>query len=405
MITMVLGGLWHGAAWTFVLWGALHGAGARRRARARGRGSRLPPSWLRWLITFNLVVLGWILFRAPDLGIGGHVPRAPRRARARRRCGRPRSSLAGARASSACSSLPERAARARARLRFEAPQPRRARRRAGDRASLFVGATVPGQGVPPFIYFRFWIDACDPDHDKSDDSLDDRFDRHGPRASARATRSSASALCALLLVLFEGRSMRRAGRGDATRAGSARSCSRVGDPPRAGSPTASPLATRVRHARRLGCIPDETCSAAPAASTRRAPRAAAGGVPPVTPDAFDPRALGDKPRRQRAAAARCWSPATRCRSRSTPSSRARSRRSGVKVVRDAAHRHRASPRPTLVDWGKLSVAQVAQATSPDAVVVFIGANEGFPMRGRGGQAASSAAAPTGRRCTPTACGR
>jgi alginate O-acetyltransferase complex protein AlgI len=65
MLTMVLGGLWHGAAWTFVAWGAFHGAGlcAERAIKGRFRA----PAWLRWAITFHLVVFGWILFRSLDL--------------------------------------------------------------------------------------------------------------------------------------------------------------------------------------------------------------------------------------------------------------------------------------------------------------------------------------------------
>src|SRR3954453_14547877 len=58
MITMLLGGLWHGAAWGFVLWGALHGLYlvAERPLRDRVHA----PAWLRWLIVLNLVVLAWI---------------------------------------------------------------------------------------------------------------------------------------------------------------------------------------------------------------------------------------------------------------------------------------------------------------------------------------------------------
>src|SRR3954453_14481962 len=67
MATMVLGGLWHGAAWTFVLWGGFHGAGLSVEHAISGRFST--PAWLRWFVTFNLVVLGWILFRAQDLSI------------------------------------------------------------------------------------------------------------------------------------------------------------------------------------------------------------------------------------------------------------------------------------------------------------------------------------------------
>jgi alginate O-acetyltransferase complex protein AlgI len=67
MLTMILGGLWHGAAWTFVIWGAFHGAGL---AVERALGGRLPgPRWLKWLVTFHLVVLGWILFRSQSIGL------------------------------------------------------------------------------------------------------------------------------------------------------------------------------------------------------------------------------------------------------------------------------------------------------------------------------------------------
>src|SRR3954467_10023334 len=69
MITMVLGGLWHGAAWGFVLWGALHGVGLTAERYLRGRVHA--PAWLRWALVFNLVVLGWILFRTRDLHLAG----------------------------------------------------------------------------------------------------------------------------------------------------------------------------------------------------------------------------------------------------------------------------------------------------------------------------------------------
>src|SRR5215216_4750347 len=65
MITMLLGGLWHGAAWPFVLWGAFHGAGLIAEHALGGR-LRMP-AWLRWFVTFHLIVLGWILFRSTSL--------------------------------------------------------------------------------------------------------------------------------------------------------------------------------------------------------------------------------------------------------------------------------------------------------------------------------------------------
>ena len=69
MLTMLLGGLWHGAAWTFVLWGGIHGAAlsAERWARERFGGFRLPV-WAAWLVTFHVVCVAWVFFRAPDLG-------------------------------------------------------------------------------------------------------------------------------------------------------------------------------------------------------------------------------------------------------------------------------------------------------------------------------------------------
>ena len=72
-LTMLLGGLWHGAAWTFVAWGAFHGlllmANHGWRALAERGGfaalTRTPPArLLGWALTFCAVVLGWVLFRA-----------------------------------------------------------------------------------------------------------------------------------------------------------------------------------------------------------------------------------------------------------------------------------------------------------------------------------------------------
>jgi alginate O-acetyltransferase complex protein AlgI len=69
MLTMLLGGLWHGASWTFVLWGGIHGAGlsAERWMREHFGGFHVP-AWLAWLVTFHLVCIAWVFFRAPDLG-------------------------------------------------------------------------------------------------------------------------------------------------------------------------------------------------------------------------------------------------------------------------------------------------------------------------------------------------
>ena len=70
MATMVLGGIWHGAAWTFVIWGALHGSVlAVERAWTSVRPRWLPkaPALIGVIVTFHIVCLGWIFFRAESL--------------------------------------------------------------------------------------------------------------------------------------------------------------------------------------------------------------------------------------------------------------------------------------------------------------------------------------------------
>jgi alginate O-acetyltransferase complex protein AlgI len=69
MITMVLGGLWHGASWTFVFWGFLHGLGLGvtrvwERRRGRREGS-VAGRVVATALTFHYVCLAWIFFRAP----------------------------------------------------------------------------------------------------------------------------------------------------------------------------------------------------------------------------------------------------------------------------------------------------------------------------------------------------
>lgn len=69
-ITMCIGGLWHGAAWTFVVWGMYHGALLGAYALYGRAWDRLPAA-ARRAGTFMLVLLGWVIFRATDLGMAG----------------------------------------------------------------------------------------------------------------------------------------------------------------------------------------------------------------------------------------------------------------------------------------------------------------------------------------------
>ena len=150
MITMVLGGLWHGAAWTFVLWGVYQGLGLVVEHALGGR-LRLP-GWLRWLMTFHLIVFGWILFRAQSLAtfwtflsrltvpgpadaVDGPDPGGDRPRR------------------SACSCCPPHPLE-RLQVRIEELRPAILATGLAI-VVVFAGATVTSQGVPPFIYFRF----------------------------------------------------------------------------------------------------------------------------------------------------------------------------------------------------------------------------------------------------------
>jgi alginate O-acetyltransferase complex protein AlgI len=77
MLTMLLGGLWHGASWTFVFWGGLHGSalvvdratGRRAEARKPGRAASL----VGWVITMGVVLVGWVFFRYGSLVISGDL--------------------------------------------------------------------------------------------------------------------------------------------------------------------------------------------------------------------------------------------------------------------------------------------------------------------------------------------
>ena len=75
---MLLGGLWHGAAWHFVWWGAYHGLlltafhrfMSRKAARSAAHTVRSGPRfWLKVLLFFQLTCLGWLIFRVPDASL------------------------------------------------------------------------------------------------------------------------------------------------------------------------------------------------------------------------------------------------------------------------------------------------------------------------------------------------
>lgn len=65
VVTMLLGGLWHGAAWTFVMWGAFHGLLLAIYHSMKTRWDSIPPLRARWIMFF-LIVISWVPFRADD---------------------------------------------------------------------------------------------------------------------------------------------------------------------------------------------------------------------------------------------------------------------------------------------------------------------------------------------------
>ncbi|HZU19999.1 MAG TPA: MBOAT family protein [Gaiellaceae bacterium] len=73
LLTMLLGGLWHGAAWTFVVWGGIHGLGLAVERATGWRPHTRAQQWLGRLVTFHVVCLGWIFFRADSFSRAGDV--------------------------------------------------------------------------------------------------------------------------------------------------------------------------------------------------------------------------------------------------------------------------------------------------------------------------------------------
>lgn len=65
MVTFLIGGIWHGAGWTFIFWGFLHGLALVIHRIWTKTGFKLW-AWLAWLVTFNFINITWVFFRAND---------------------------------------------------------------------------------------------------------------------------------------------------------------------------------------------------------------------------------------------------------------------------------------------------------------------------------------------------
>ncbi|MFV8818720.1 MBOAT family O-acyltransferase [Haliea sp. E17] len=72
LLTFLVGGIWHGAGWTFIVWGGMHGL-AMVVQRLWSTFARPMPRWLGWLLTFNFINITWVFFRAPDLATAQRI--------------------------------------------------------------------------------------------------------------------------------------------------------------------------------------------------------------------------------------------------------------------------------------------------------------------------------------------
>lgn len=214
-----------------------------------------------------------------------------------------------------------------------------------------------------------------------DDALMDRFDRNSRLFRARDA-IAAVLVAAVALVLLNGTSMTRAG--DQLTGLQHDVVVAVGKPVGwvAGR---LPLHTAVAKVTKP-LSPDEDLSDVAGFAQGAAAGAGAAGapnrVPPVTPDAFSPAAIGAPPPAKRP----LHTVLVTGDSLSTPLDKEMARRltgDGVKVDMEP-HLGTGISKTALVDWGKLSAQQSAD-DRPDAVVVFIGANEGWPMPGPNGK--------------------
>ena len=294
MITMVLGGLWHGAAWTFVLWGAFHGAGLVAEHALGGRirtpgvaalGGDVPPRRLRLdpvplaeprpasgMFLSRLVVPGAATLWTPPscsaivVVIGLQLlPSRPRRA----------------------DPVPARAA---------PPAGARGRLRGPGRCSS--ARPCPARASP-----RSSTSASEMRR-RTDDSLMNRFDEHGLRRFRARDGVAAVLLAALLLVLVRGRVDPQRGRADEPGRRAATSCCSSASR-RAGSPTSCrwprhrARRDRVAVARRAARRGGQLRRAAQATARRR--RASRRSPPPRS----TPPTLGAKPAPRRRCTS-CW---------------------------------------------------------------------------------------------------
>lgn len=211
-----------------------------------------------------------------------------------------------------------------------------------------------------------------------DDSLMGRFDEQRLRRFSARDAILAMALIAFLLLIFSGGSVRRAG--EELNPGVGRDLVlAIGKP--AGWVADQLPFSQIGHTLTGWLSPDTKLVGAGFAAAGSGGAQGVGGPSPVTPDWFEGATLGaPEPKRQLGTLLVTGD------SLSTPLDQELGQRlapDGVNVLRDP-HLATGISRGDIVDWAKLSATQVAD-DHPDAIVIFIGANEGLPMPGPNGK--------------------
>jgi lysophospholipase L1-like esterase len=213
-----------------------------------------------------------------------------------------------------------------------------------------------------------------------DDNLMERFDRKGARRFRARDGVIAVTIAAVVLVVCAGSSVKKAG--EEMSPGIGRDLVLAVGRPAAWVADQLPFHS-ASHTLTAWLSPDSGLGRAGSFATAPAEAGgASGAVPPVTPDAFVPAQIGaPTPRRRRLRTLLVTGD-----SMSQPLDLYLAQTltgQGVHVIRDP-HIGTGISKSIIVDWGRLSTSQARQ-NHPDAVVVFIGANEGFSMPGPSGR--------------------
>ena len=212
-----------------------------------------------------------------------------------------------------------------------------------------------------------------------DDGLMERFDRERLRRFSARDAVVATALVAFLLLIFSGGSVRRGG--EEINPGLGRDIVLAVGKPAAWVAGQLPFAA-VGHTLTGWLSPDQKLVGLSFEEGTAGAGASGAGPSPVTPEWFNATELGEPQPRPELQTLLITGD-----SLSTPLDLELAQRlapDGVDVIREP-HLATGISRTDIVDWGKLSATQVAGDEPPEAVVIFIGANEGLPMPGPDGK--------------------